>query len=136
MNNRNQTRQSVVCEIDREIGATVLRIGDYCRWATDRNNIVSQTFCLLFVSLLLKDPVDALNGFERITQNMEVSEGFDATLLYGEFLGLLKIFKERYRHYKFLLAELSDILPDDLRANAEEVFDVEWSPYGDVLRIS
>jgi len=130
------TRRKVMLDIDRDAGSAVLALADYVSNPLVKSQVIRKTYSLLLVSLLLEGDHDAFDGFERILNDLDKVKEIERERLYGEFLGLSGLFIGKYRRYKYLLMELENILPNDLREFPEEIFTVEWSRHGDVLVVS
>lgn len=130
------TRRKVMLDIDRDAGSAVLALADYVSNPLVKAQVIRKTYSLLLVSLLLEGDHDAFDGFERILTDLDKTNEIERERLYGEFLGLSGLFIGKYRRYKYLLMELENILPNDLREFPEEIFTVEWSRQGDVLVVS
>lgn len=129
-------RQKIIMEIDREVGSAVLALGDYTDFVSNKQSVIEKTFSLLLMGLQLDDSHDSLDAFERIVQDLELADGFQRDRLYSEFLMINTLFYRRYKHYKYLLKDLEDLLPADLREFMETVYSVEWSKHGDVIMVS
>lgn len=136
MSSRLAKRPTVICEINRNIGESILQLRDYAAHDADKDAIVEKSFCLLLMTLLFEGTEEALDGFERIQQHMDLADNFEREKLFGEFMTIVTIFRRTYGHLKYLAESLENILPSDLREFPETVFAIEWTRRGDVLKVS
>lgn len=129
-------RPKIMMEIDREVGAAVLALADYASRPSGKKTVIEKAYSLLLMGLQLDETYDTLDAFERILTDLDLANEFQRERLFSEFLTINTLFHRRYKRYKYLLKDLEDILPADLREFAENIYSVEWSRHGDVLMVS
>lgn len=135
---RDRSRQKIILELDRNLGASVIRLGDYIKRPGVRGIVISKAFSLLLVYLLMdeEDNILILDGFERLLSEVEINDEFDRSRLFGEFLSMQNFFKDFYRRHKYMMIELERVLKNMEQEFPENIFTVQWSPHGDVVMVS
>lgn len=128
-------RRSVILDVRSDIAESIIRLGDYIP-EPDRNHFISSSVSIVLAGVMLDDNNrSALDAMDRLVQKVGLIKPTDSANLLGEMLVLNNVFRESYKHHDGTLEELEQLLPNDPRTSIEEVFNVEFSPTGDFLRI-
>ena len=135
---QRRKRPAVMLELDRDLGSSVLQLGDCIKLPGIRRLVTAKIYSLLLVYLLMdeEDNILILDGFERILNEVEIKDEMRRDRLFGEFLSLQNYFKDFYRRHQYMMQELERVLRDMEQEFPENVFHVEWSPHGDVVMVS
>lgn len=128
-------RKSVILDIRSDIAESIIRLGDYLP-EHDRNHFISSSVSIVLAGVMLDDNNStALDAMDRLVTNSGLTKAKESASLLGEMLVLNNEFRNSYSHHDGMLKELEQLMPNDLRCNIEEVFNVEFSPDGNFLRI-
>jgi len=128
-------RRSVILDVKADIAEAIVRLGDYLP-ETERNHFISSSVSIILAGVMLDDNNStALDAMDRLVSDTGLAEPKQSAGLLGEMLVLNNVFRDSYKHHDGMLTELEQLLPTDMRCNIEEVFNVEFSPDGNFLRI-
>lgn len=128
-------RKSVILDVRSDIAESIIRLGDYIP-EPDRNHFISSSVSIILAGTMLDDNnCTALDAMDRLVSNANLTKPNESANLLGEMLVLNNVFRSSYTHHDGMLDELEQLLPNDPRCNIEEVFNVEFSPDGNFLRV-
>jgi len=128
-------RKSVILDVRSDIAESIIRLGDYLP-PTERHHFISSSVSIMLAGVMLDDNNStALDAMDRLVSDTGLAQPSQSAGLLGEMLVLNNVFRSSYKHHDGILDELEQLMPNDPRCNIEEVFNVEFSPDGNFLRI-
>lgn len=128
-------RKSVILDVRSDIAESIVRLGDYIP-ENERNHFISSSVSIVLAGVMLDDNNStALDAMDRLVSNVGLVKQTESASLLGEMLVLNNVFRSSYKHHDGMLEELEQLMPNDPRCNIEEIFNVEFSPDGNFLRI-
>lgn len=135
MSLRSNRKPYILIDLDSELAESAVRIGDYIP-VHSRHSFLERLFSILLMTLMMEDIGECTDAFERLHAPMIDSlTPQEANGIWGEYMQLQKSFEHRYRHQKYLLAELEELLPADLRVFPEDMFVIAWRAGGTLLLV-
>ena len=129
-------RNSVILDINQDVAAAIMSIGDYVPML-DRQGVLSAYFSIVLAGILIDDNNSSvLDALDRLVSNTGLKSPRDATKMLSEMLAINNVFRESYILHDVIVEELEKLLPADPRSTLEELFHVEFAQDGTYLRVS